>query len=45
MLDFLKANNNERVKFAFMWANRDWIDIHPFLGCLFLKQGPARIVC
>jgi hypothetical protein len=26
---FLKAKNNGRLKFAFMWANHDWIDIHP----------------
>ncbi len=26
---YLKAPNNRRVKFAFMWANHDWIDIHP----------------
>lgn len=26
---FLKAANNSRLKFAVMWANHDWIDIHP----------------
>jgi hypothetical protein len=26
---YLKARNNERVKFSLMWANHDWIDIHP----------------
>ncbi|QHT63609.1 hypothetical protein GXP70_29090 [Paenibacillus lycopersici] len=26
---FLGAPNNERLKFALMWANHDWIDIHP----------------
>jgi hypothetical protein len=26
---FLKAPNNDRLKFALMWANHDWIDIHP----------------
>ena len=26
---FLKATNNGRIKFAFMWANHDWHDIHP----------------
>jgi hypothetical protein len=26
---FLKASNNDRLKFALMWANHDWIDIHP----------------
>lgn len=26
---FLKATNNARLKFAFMWANHDWQDVHP----------------
>lgn len=26
---FLKAANNHRLKFALMWANHDWLDIHP----------------
>ncbi|MCL1919935.1 MAG: glycoside hydrolase family 99-like domain-containing protein [Kiritimatiellaeota bacterium] len=26
---FLKAPNNRRLKFAFMWANHDWVDIFP----------------
>lgn len=26
---FLNAKNNARLKFAIMWANHDWIDIHP----------------
>ncbi|MDR1280931.1 MAG: glycoside hydrolase family 99-like domain-containing protein [Opitutaceae bacterium] len=26
---FLNAPNNHRLKFALMWANHDWIDIHP----------------
>ena len=26
---YLNAENNKRVKFALMWANHDWIDIHP----------------
>ncbi len=26
---FLRAANRERLKFALMWANHDWIDIHP----------------
>ncbi len=26
---FLKAPNNQRLKFAIHWANHDWIDIHP----------------
>jgi hypothetical protein len=27
---FLKAKNNHRMKFAFMWANHDWQEIHPY---------------
>ena len=26
---FLKAKNQNRIRFAFMWANHDWLDIHP----------------
>jgi hypothetical protein len=26
---FLKAQNHQRLKFSLMWANHDWIDIHP----------------
>lgn len=26
---FLNAPNRNRLKFALMWANHDWIDIHP----------------
>jgi len=26
---FLHAPNRDRLKFALMWANHDWIDIHP----------------
>lgn len=26
---FLEASNAGRLKFALMWANHDWIDIHP----------------
>jgi hypothetical protein len=27
---FLRAPNLERIKFALMWANHDWLDIHPW---------------
>jgi len=27
---FLKAPNTNRIKFSLMWANHDWIDIHPY---------------
>jgi hypothetical protein len=26
---FMKAANRDRMKFALMWANHDWMDIHP----------------
>lgn len=26
---FLKAPNNDKLKFALMWANHDWVNIHP----------------
>ncbi len=26
---FLGAKNNRRLKFSLMWANHDWVDIHP----------------
>ena len=26
---FMRANNNHRIRFALMWANHTWIDIHP----------------
>ena len=25
----MKAANNDRLKFGLMWANHDWLDIHP----------------
>jgi hypothetical protein len=27
---FLKAANSERLQFGLMWANHDWVDIHPY---------------
>lgn len=27
---FLKAENTEQIKFGLMWANHDWLDIHPY---------------
>ena len=27
---FLNANNCEKIDFALMWANHDWVDIHPY---------------
>ncbi len=37
-LGFLKAENNARLKFAFMWANHDWIELHPY------RRGAERQV-
>jgi hypothetical protein len=37
-LGFLKATNNARLKFAFMWANHDWLEIHPY------RRGTEREV-
>jgi glycosyl transferase family WbsX len=27
---FLNAPNNHRLKFSLMWANHDWVDMHPY---------------
>ena len=27
---FLKAKNVDKIKFALMWANHDWVEIHPY---------------
>ena len=37
-LGFLKAKNNTRLKFAFMWANHDWLELHPY------RRGAERKV-
>jgi hypothetical protein len=37
-IGFLKAKNNSRIKFAFMWANHDWINIFPY------RKGAPRTV-
>jgi hypothetical protein len=29
---FMKAGNNNRIKFTIMWANHDWRDVHPAVG-------------
>ncbi len=26
---FMQAGNNDKMKFSLMWANHDWMDIHP----------------
>jgi hypothetical protein len=38
-LGFLKAANNSRLKFAFMWANHDWIELHPYT-----KGTPRKVL-
>ncbi len=35
---FLDAPNNDRIKFALMWANHDWIDLFP------AKRGGAPLL-
>lgn len=27
---FLKADNCEKIKFSLMWANHDWVELHPY---------------
>ena len=36
---FFGAKNNERLKFGLMWANHDWIDIHPADTASLLREG------
>ena len=36
---FLKARNRRRLKFCCMWANHDWIDLHPAKA---RTPGPVR---
>lgn len=41
---FLRAGNGARMKFALMWANHDWVDIHPATRSRPFKQLlPGRI--
>ena len=41
---FLKAPNNKRLKFALMWANHDWMNIHPTPYTNFQeKQTDGRV--
>jgi hypothetical protein len=41
---FLKAQNNEKMLFALMWANQDWVDLHPakkgWHGCYRAPGAP-----
>jgi hypothetical protein len=36
---FLGAPNSTRLKFALMWANHDWVDIHPAT-----RNSPPRVL-
>lgn len=27
---FLRAKNTDKIKFSLMWANHDWVEIHPY---------------
>lgn len=36
---FLQAPNQDRLKFALMWANHDWLDIHPYK-----KDSPLHLL-
>jgi hypothetical protein len=41
---FFGAENNDRLKFGLMWANHDWIDIHPaHTGSLLSEEGPRLL--
>ena len=41
---FLQATNIARLKFAFMWANHDWYDIHPYhRGAPYKLLYPGRV--
>ncbi|MFC2089565.1 glycoside hydrolase family 99-like domain-containing protein [Bacteroidota bacterium] len=38
---FFGAKNNKRIKFGLMWANHDWMDIHPVDSATLLsEEGP-----
>ncbi|MEE9463280.1 MAG: glycoside hydrolase family 99-like domain-containing protein [Bacteroidales bacterium] len=41
---FFGARNNERLKFGLMWANHDWMDIHPADSATLLSDGGPEIL-
>lgn len=42
---FFGAANNRRLKFALMWANHDWLEIHPYkLGAPQPVIYPGRVL-
>jgi hypothetical protein len=41
---FFGAKNNKRLKFGLMWANHDWINIHPADSATLLREeGPELL--
>ncbi len=41
---FLRARSNDRIKFGLMWANHDWLDIHPAkLHCSAPLVFPGKV--
>ncbi len=41
---FFGAKNNKRIKFGLMWANHDWINIHPADSATLLsEEGPELL--
>lgn len=36
---YLKASNRQRVKFGLMWANHDWLDLHPSM-----RESPRKLI-
>ncbi len=41
---FFGAKNNNRLKFGLMWANHDWIDIHPADTASLLREGGPELL-
>ena len=41
---FLNAPNNDRLKFSLMWANHDWIDIHPAKICEKSAEQSSKLL-
>jgi hypothetical protein len=41
---FFGAKNNKRLKFGLMWANHDWIDIHPADTASLLREGGPELL-
>jgi hypothetical protein len=41
---FWGARNNKRLKFGLMWANHDWINIHPVDSATLLSDGGPELL-